>query len=122
MHERRIVVLFDDLRVFDFVVELYDLAFVGGLLVAGRVVFRVLGKVAVASRFRDAFDNLLAFGGLQIFKSFHRLVISLLCHKKLVSHKKTSVLWCLLSVPDSLVFRKNTCKKAFSSGTLKIQP
>mgnify|MGYP006346678033 CR=1 FL=1 len=48
----------------DLVVEIDDLALVRRLFVSRRVVFRVLGQVAVTSRLGDAFYDLLTFHGL----------------------------------------------------------
>ena len=61
MNERSIVVFFDNFRVLDLIIQLDDLSLVGGLLVAGGVVFGVFRKVAVAARFRDALDDFLPF-------------------------------------------------------------
>ena len=61
MHERGVVVLFDDFRVLDLIIQLDDFAFVCRLFVARRVVLGIFRKVAVAARLGDAFDDLLAF-------------------------------------------------------------
>ena len=126
MNERSIVVFFDNFRVLDLIIQLDDLSLVGGLLVAGGVVFGVFRKVAVAARFRDALDDFLPFGGLQKFQSFHRLVISLLCHKKLICHNKYLRLWCrsaAASLPPRAIKTDFFHTKTRSPyGTLKIQP
>ena len=81
-----IVVFGDDFGVFDFIIELFDFHFVVGLFGARRVVFRVFGKVAVRTRFRDARNDFLALGALQVFEQLHRFVVPFLRHLKFFSH------------------------------------
>ena len=86
MNDGIIVAFFDDHRIFDFIVEFGNFALVCRLLVARRVVFRIFGKIAVASCFGNAFYDLRAFGRLKIFEALDRFLISFLRHIKLICH------------------------------------
>ena len=91
MHHAVVVRLFDDDGVLDLIVELGDLALVGGLLVAGGVVFGVLREVAVAARFRDALHDLRTLDGLQVLELLFGGLVAFLRHVKLICHDKTSL-------------------------------
>ena len=62
MNERSIVVFFDNFRVLDLIIQLDDLSLVGGLLVAGGVVFgvfdwRIFRRSGSGSGFSRAHDR-----------------------------------------------------------------